>query len=152
MSDVALRRATPADAAAVAEVYIESRRRAAPAIPSAVHGDDEIHAWIAGVVLAHRDVRVAEAAGRIVAMMALDGDWLDHLYVLPAFQGRGIGARLVELAKRLSPRRLRLRTFQANRPARDFYEARGFVAVALGDGSGNEERAPDVLYEWTGDA
>ncbi len=77
---------------------------------------------------------------------------LEHPYVLPAFQGQGIGARLLDLAKRLSPRRLRLRTFQANRPARDFYEARGFLAVEFGDGAGNEERAPDVLYEWTGPA
>ncbi|MGE3511045.1 MAG: histone acetyltransferase, partial [Vicinamibacterales bacterium] len=31
---------------------------------------------------------------------------------------------------------------------RVFYERHGFVAVAFGDGSGNEERCPDILYEW----
>ena len=27
-------------------------------------------------------------------------------------------------------------------------ERRGFAAIAFGDGSANEERCPDVLYEW----
>ena len=31
---------------------------------------------------------------------------------------------------------------------RDFYERWGFKAVRFGDGSGNEEKCPDVLYEW----
>ncbi len=29
-----------------------------------------------------------------------------------------------------------------------FYERRGFVPIAFGDGSGNEERQPDVRYAW----
>jgi hypothetical protein len=28
------------------------------------------------------------------------------------------------------------------------YESRGFRAIAFGDGAGNEEKCPDVLYEW----
>ena len=43
---------------------------------------------------------------------------------------------------------LSLWTFQRNEPARRFYEQRGFVAVKETDGSGNEEREPDVLYRW----
>jgi len=39
-------------------------------------------------------------------------------------------------------------TLEANQRARAFYERRGFRAIAFGDGSGNEERCPDVLYEW----
>jgi hypothetical protein len=34
--------------------------------------------------------------------------------------------------------------------ARRFYERHGYIAVAFSDGSGNEERCPDVLYEWVG--
>jgi hypothetical protein len=44
---------------------------------------------------------------------------------------------------------MRLYAFQRNTRARSFYERRGFVAVAFGDGSGNEEGEPDVLYQWT---
>ena len=46
---------------------------------------------------------------------------------------------------------IRLYTFQENHRSRNFYEGRGFKALAFGDGSGNEERRPDVLYEWTGE-
>jgi hypothetical protein len=44
---------------------------------------------------------------------------------------------------------MRLYAFQRNTRARGFYERRGFVAVEFGDGSGNEEGEPDVLYQWT---
>jgi hypothetical protein len=35
------------------------------------------------------------------------------------------------------------------RPAVAFYLAHGFTIVAAGDGSGNEEHAPDYLLRWT---
>jgi hypothetical protein len=38
--------------------------------------------------------------------------------------------------------------FQRNERARTFYERRGCHVVELTDGSGNEEREPDALYEW----
>ena len=44
---------------------------------------------------------------------------------------------------------LRLYTFARNAGARRFYERHGFVAVAFGDGSANEEGEPDVRYERT---
>jgi len=43
---------------------------------------------------------------------------------------------------------LLLWTFQKNARARRFYEAKGFVAVDQTDGGTNEEREPDVLYQW----
>ena len=39
-------------------------------------------------------------------------------------------------------------TFEGNHRARRFYEQRGFVAVEFTDGSRNEERTPDVRYQW----
>ena len=41
----------------------------------------------------------------------------------------------------------RLHTFTRNEGARRFYKRHGFVAVAFGEGSSNEEREPDVRYE-----
>ena len=38
--------------------------------------------------------------------------------------------------------------FQANPPARHFYEARGFRAIRFTDGADNEEKTPDVRYRW----
>ena len=62
--------------------------------------------------------------------------------------GQGIGTKLLDLARAELRPPIRLYTFQANERARCFYESRGFRAVAFGDGTGNEEKCPDVLYEW----
>ena len=45
--------------------------------------------------------------------------------------------------------RLRLWVFQRNEPAIAFYRARGFRETLRTDGSANEEREPDALFEWT---
>jgi GNAT superfamily N-acetyltransferase len=146
-----IRRARAADAAAIAEVYIASRRGAARYFPT-VHSDDEIRGWIAGELVPMCEVWVAEAAepfaAQAIGMMALEGDMLAQLYIAPAWQRRGVGDGLLGVAMRERPAGLRLWTFQANLPARRFYEARGFRAIEFTDGSRNEERAPDVLYEW----
>jgi GNAT superfamily N-acetyltransferase len=74
--------------------------------------------------------------------------WIEYLYLRPSAVGRGIGSRLLEQAKSVLGSPIRLYTFQANHGARRFYERHGFHVVAFGDGSDNEERCPDVLYEW----
>lgn len=145
----ALRPATDADAGAVAEVFLASRRDALPYLPP-LHTDDETRRWIADGVLPG-GVWVAVADGRVVAFAALNRSrtFLDHLYVLPEWYGRGAGSTLLAKAKDLSAGRLRLFTFQRNLRARAFYEARGFAVVDLNDGARNEEHEPDVLYEWS---
>lgn len=148
--DVKIRRATAREAREVAEVHIRSRRAAEKAglIPPAIHTDDEIRAWVADQLMKSCDVWVAMAGRKAVAMMALEGDRLEHLYVVPDRQSRGVGTMMLKVAKLLSPARLRLFTFASNTPARRFYEAHGFSAVDFDDGARNEEGAPDVLYEW----
>src|SRR5262249_19519580 len=88
------------------------------------------------------------AVGLLAVSEGTDCSWIDQLYVLPGWVGLGIGTRLRGLARRALPPPIRLYTFQCNQPARHFYERRGFEAIAFGDGSGNEEKCPDVLYEW----
>jgi ribosomal protein S18 acetylase RimI-like enzyme len=55
----------------------------------------------------------------------------------------------VQLAKERNAEGLQLWTFQANEPAQRFYERHGFVDAERTDGAGNEERAPDIRYQWT---
>jgi ribosomal protein S18 acetylase RimI-like enzyme len=110
--------------------------------------DDQVRDWRACIVADEPRTWVAEADGRVVAMMVLDDDGIDQLYVDPAWHGRGIGSRLVELAKGERPQGVALYTFQVNDRARRFYERHGFVAMWFGDGSANEEGQPDVRYEW----
>ncbi len=118
-----------------------------PAIPPPAHPDEEVLAWFRDVVLPNREVWVADADGAVIGVLVLEGDWVDQLYVDPAWSARGVGSSLIAIAKQERPDGLRLWTFQANQGARRFYERHGFVATDTTDGD-NEERAPDVRYEW----
>ena len=73
--------------------------------------------------------------------------WLNHLFVHPNAQGQGHGSRLLDLF-RADVETLQLWTFQDNFRARGFYERRGFIAVEFTNGDGNDEKTPDVRYEW----
>lgn len=131
----------------IADLYLASRADALPYLPR-LHSDAQVRAWIAGIVMRRCRVWVARRGGRVVGFLALEGGDLDQLYLLPGHCRQGIGSRLLALAKRESSGRLRLFAFQRNARARAFYEAHGFRVVDLNDGSRNEEREPDVLYEW----
>jgi GNAT superfamily N-acetyltransferase len=65
-------------------------------------------------------------------------------------QKLGIGTQLLELARSQLPPPIRLYTFQCNERARRFYERHGFKLMSFSDGSRNEEKCPDILYEWRG--
>ena len=148
MTGVRLRRAGPADVPAIAAIHLAARRHAMPWLPE-LHGAAETRAWVAQTVLAEAQVWVAvDEAGTVAGFLALAGEMLEQLYVAPERQGGGVGSLLLRSAKELSPAGLRLYSFARNRRARDFYEARGFVALVLSDGADNEEREPDVLYTW----
>jgi ribosomal protein S18 acetylase RimI-like enzyme len=141
--------ARPQDARAIADIHLLSRRVAMPFLRRA-HTDEETKAWFAGVVGDRPKAWwVARHAGRVVGYMRVDGDDLDHLYVLPDWQGRGVGRSLLTKAQELRPRRLMLWTFERNAAARAFYEAKGFRVVGRTDGQ-NEEKEPDIRYEWKG--
>ncbi len=84
----------------------------------------------------------------IDGFIAFREGWIDHLYVLPAAQGRGVGSALLDLAKSARPS-LHLWTFQRNRGARAFYERCGFTLIRTTDGSANAEKEPDALYQWS---
>jgi len=83
----------------------------------------------------------------LVGMIAFAPGWVEQLYVMPGWQGRGVGKALLDVAKARNTE-LRLWTFQRNIAGRHFYERQGFVAIDETDGSANDEREPDVLYRW----
>ena len=146
-AQVTIRRVTAADAGPVAEVMLVAWR-ATYDFPLA-HSDDEVRHWTRATLLPDTEGWVAvDHSGAIVAMMALSDTMLDQLYVVPSWIGRGLGSRLLAIAKDRRPNGLDLYTFQANPRARRFYEARGFTVVTMGDGAGNEEGQPDIRYAW----
>ena len=151
---VVVRRAEAADAAAVASLYLRSRRHAMPTIVSP-HTDDDVRDWIATHLVPEQETWVAQLAGVVVAVLTLSagarhgtGLNIDQLYVDPPWIGRGVGRILVDHAKRRSADGLELWTFQVNAAARRFYARQGFVEVDWTDGAGNEEHEPDVRCRW----
>jgi len=114
------------------------------------HTADEDRAWIRGV-FANLSVWLAVTGNDVVGIASRNGEWVHQLYIAPGHTGQGIGQRLLDtiLAEAVAAAIpvFKLWTFQRNAGARRFYERNGFVAVEFGDGSGNEEREPDVRYE-----
>lgn len=142
-----LRLATPDDAPAIAVILRTCFRISLPFLPE-MHTAEEDLAYVSGRLMAEDAVWVAEAEGLVVGYVAFREGWIDHLYVQPDRQGQGIGPAL--LAKALADGRPKqLWTFQQNARARRLYEARGFRPMEFTDGSGNEERTPDVRYLWS---
>ena len=146
-----LRGATLDDADALAEILRASMRGAMPWLPE-LHTPEEDRRFLGEIVLPNEEVWVAEREGEVVGFSALGtregADYLQHIYVAPAHQGRGIGSELLGRAKKRRPAGFRLWVFQRNDGARRFYERHGLRLVRLTDGSGNEEKEPDALYEW----
>jgi GNAT superfamily N-acetyltransferase len=141
-----LRRATPADVEGIVDVF-ELSFATLDFVPK-IHTHEENLAFLAGV-LDRQDVWVAERDGRIAGFLALDGDLGTFFYVDPEAQGEGIGAALFERAQQERPQGFGFWAFQDNVKARRFYEKRGCIPVEFTDGSGNEEKTPDVRYRWT---
>ena len=143
-TEVTIRPAEADDAPRLARIHLEARRAA---MPPTIHPEHEVVAWVAGNI--ERDeVWVAEVDGTPAAYARLTEEWLDDLYVDPAYAGQGIGSDLLDLAKVRRPDGFGLWVFEMNQPARAFYAHRGLVEVERTDGSDNEEKEPDIRMEW----
>jgi GNAT superfamily N-acetyltransferase len=153
-STATFRPATLADSDAVAAVYVASRKAFLPYAPSA-HTDDEVRDYIRSFLIPQTQVTVPVLDGRIMGLMALrsaDGlGWVEQLYLHPNTVGQGIGSNLIERAKTALGPPVWLWTFQQNTGARRFYRRHGFRVVTFTDGADNEERCPDILFEWDDD-
>jgi ribosomal protein S18 acetylase RimI-like enzyme len=77
--------------------------------------------------------------------------YVNRLYVSPDLQRCGIGGKLIQHAKELSPAGLELHTHRKNMPAWIFYEKHGFFAVRFGI-SPLPESEPNVEFHWRPDA
>ena len=141
-----IRRAEAADAEAVVRVFQAARAGAMPWLP-VLHTTEEDVGFF-GRALAG-EAYVFELDGAVVGFAVVGEAELDHAYVEPEAQGRGIGSALFARVVEVRPDGFRLWAFRDNTGARRFYEARGCRVVHETDGADNEERTPDVLYEWS---
>lgn len=143
---LSIRRLKPADAPAIAKVHRASFDERLPWL-SGIHTPDEDLSYFRDTVFATCVLWGGFEGQRLIGFIAFRDGWIDHLFVAPDRQMMGLGTRLLDKAK-AAQSRLRLWTFQRNNGARNFYERNGFIQIDLTDGLGNEEREPDVLYEW----
>ena len=137
--------ATPGDAAAMAQV-LGGWVRQTPWMPKLHLPVEDV--WFCTSLIdtcAVRVLRLPDVAGFVA--------WRDRqvlaLYLAPAVRGFGHGKALLDLAKS-GQQHLELWTFQANTRAIAFYQREGFAEVFRTDGSGNNEKLPDVQLGWTG--
>jgi ribosomal protein S18 acetylase RimI-like enzyme len=151
---VSLRPAGPHDGPAMARVFGAARAgmRYLPVLHTAA---DDVE-YFSVLVLPDSWVMLAVADqgptgsthGDVVAMCAVRDGWLNHLYVTPQLQRRGVGSALLGRAMADHPDGLLLWVFEENFGARSLYARAGFVEVERTDGSGNEEGQPDVKMQW----
>ena len=150
---VGLRPAKPEDAHDVVRVLRTSRLRFLPYAPPTHTETEDLH-LAANSLIPSGGVTLATVGDRVVGVLAVSRSggvgWLDQLYVEPDYCGRGIGTQLLNAAMSALGSPIRLYTFQENMGARRFYERFGFRPIEFGDGSGNEEGCPDLLYEFVG--
>ncbi len=146
MNSVVIRPADRADMTACASI-LNRWIDATPWMPR-VHDHADVERYYEETVFAERHVIVAEHGSEVAGFLALSDDrYVTALYVDTPHRGVGIGTRLLEVAKNLSPQELNLWTFENNRAAQGFYENQGFQVVRRTDGD-NEEQLPDLLYQW----
>lgn len=145
------RNATVMDAERIADIYLAARKQYVAYAPLA-HTDEQIRAWVRESLIPSGGVTVAVIDGAVVGFIATScaetSTWIDQLYVDRSFIGSGLGSALLRFAKARLASPIRLYTFQQNERARRFYLRHGFREIEFTDGSGNEEKTPDVLMEW----
>ncbi len=148
MTDIRVRHAIEADYDQVARIWWESWRT----VGVTVAQDStipELRDMIPKNIANGWDLYVAEAAGCVRAMMAieLDDHHLDQLFVDPVHKGYGIGTLLLNHAKSKMPGGMWLRTAKSNTPAIKFYQRHGFTHER--DDLHPRLRYPVVYYRWT---
>jgi hypothetical protein len=108
---------------------------------------EEDGAFFRANVLPRCAIWVAAAPDGLLGFLALEGSYVDRLYVHPRAQRRGVGEALLRQALAVSPAGLELHTHQRNHKARAFYRKLGFHPVRYGV-SPPPESEPDVELHW----
>jgi GNAT superfamily N-acetyltransferase len=144
-----IRRATPADAGAIAAVQARTWRYAFADVvePERMPEPEQQGPRFARHIARGGEVYVWDQDGRVAGFAVLVGEELRALYVDPPAQGAGVGSALLEAAvealRAAGHAEAFLWTFEANGLARAFYERHGWELVP---GHTDQLGAPEVRY------
>jgi ribosomal protein S18 acetylase RimI-like enzyme len=146
--DTLIREYQESDMDGVVDVWFRSAKREYTYLPTwRTLSLEEARDIFVAMILRRTDIWVATNNECIVAYLALNGSYIDRLYVEPGSQRQGWGSKLIDKAKFLSPDGLELHTHQENVSARALYETTGFTAINFGI-SPPPDPVPDVEYRW----
>lgn len=125
-----IRTAQPEDYEAIAAIWYESASQMDGGAPILDHPDSLVGRIVSSLADGW-SLKVAVVDGKIVGLLATipKDNVLDQLFVTPEAQRRGIGAALLDEAKRQLPAGLTLRTPATNLAAHRFYERHGLIAI-----------------------
>lgn len=146
MSDFVTLRTRVADDDQIMTIWREASRIAHPFL-----SEDDLAAQERLTLQEHlprADVVVAERKGVVVGFLATFGNYIGALFVSPDAQGSGIGRRLIEHAQARCAS-LELSVYEANHPARGFYERLGFVATGRSDRDEEGRPLPVLRFAWS---
>ena len=123
-----IRRMAGADLDDIAKIWLESNLEAHGFVPADYWRGkfDEVREQIA-----HAEVYVYEDGGGVEGFIGLDGSYVEGLFVRQGSRSKGIGARLLGLAKAMREE-LALDVYVQNFRAREFYEREGFRVLSEG--------------------
>jgi len=143
MDDVAIRHATPDDAAAICLIYNQGIADRMATLETEGRTAEERRAWMAARGPRH-PVLVAETGGGVIAWASLNTfnprpayDFVADLsvYVERGWRGRGVGRRLLErlvdVARDLGYHKLVLAALARNAAGRALYDRVGFFPVGV---------------------
>lgn len=136
-ADYALRQYVPRDEEAVIALWLRTWQAAYPQIDFAARVPWWRERW-QGELVPNAEIAIAEhdgTDGRTMAgFVTVDAGtrYLDQIVVAPEYWGAGVGAALIEEARRLSPSGLDLDVNIDNARAMRFYEKHGFCIGGAG--------------------
>jgi ribosomal protein S18 acetylase RimI-like enzyme len=138
----------PEDFDDITRLWFEAEKVAMPKLMQRMEYTLEVaREYFSRAVVTEDQIWVYERDGVPLGFFAIQGEFMDSLYVDPAYHHQGIGEALLMKIRQLLPKHIWLYTHAANKMARSFYEKHGFIAEKFGV-SPSPESEPDVEYHW----
>ena len=110
------------------------------------HSKEEIVSWFTSSLDQWESIWICQSGDQICGVLCLQPGFVDQLFIHVDWQGKGLGAALIERAKLIYPEGFWLYVFQKNTSAIAFYEKQGLIQGEAGVSPNEGEK--DFKYHW----